>query len=77
MSGRLIAVIDWRAGSQLKDNARFREGKGKGSARQRSLVLWEDGTAELWRFSPAAAVRRLGGTIVQNKRGKAGTKQRG
>lgn len=74
MSRRLIAVIGWSAGSPLKENARFREKSG--SVSHRSLVLWEDGSGELQRFSVAAVVRRMGGTIARCRTRKAGTKER-
>jgi len=84
----VIAVIDWRSASQLKDNARFLDRAGisgkvrlrdgrSGSVKYRSLTLREDGSCELQRFSTAAVVRRLGGVIVRRTARKARMGQRG
>ena len=88
MSSRVVAVIDWRSASLLKDNARFleragiagksrlRDGRSK-LLKHRSLTLWEDGSCELQRFSTAAVVRRLGGVVVGRRARKARDEQRG
>jgi hypothetical protein len=76
MSRRVIAVIDWSSASLLKENLRFfqaAEDSGQvrprewrdGSAKFRSLTLWEDGSCELQRFSTTAVARRLGWSIVK------------
>jgi hypothetical protein len=88
VSSRVVAVIDWRSASLLKDNARFLEkagiaGKGRlrngrsKSLKHRSLTLREDGSCELQRFSTAAVARRLGGVVVGRTARKAKDEQRG
>lgn len=84
----MIAVLDWRAASPLKENAGFfaraaaagrvrpREWQA-GAAKYRSLTLREDGTCELQQFTTAAVVRRLGGEIVQRTARKVRMSQRG
>jgi hypothetical protein len=84
----VIAVIDWRAASLLKDNARLFERAGisgrdrprggrSNSVKYRSLTLREDGSCELQRFSTAAVARRLGGVVVGRTARKAKDDQRG
>jgi len=78
----VIAVVDWRAALQLKENQRFLErarADGRirpresrpGSTAYRSLTLREDGTCELQKFSTAAVARRLGGVIARSAARKA------
>lgn len=84
----MIAVIDWSSAAVLKENVRFfqragDEGKVRprewqaGSVKYRSLILWEDGSCELQRFSLAAVARRLSGGLVQRTARKVRMGQRG
>lgn len=75
MGRKLVAIIDWRAASSLKNNAALRE-RG-GGIKQRSLILWNDGSVELQRFSTAAVARRLGAVAAQVTRKGAETGRRG
>ena len=88
MSGRVIAVIDWRSAVTLKENQRFLERAGAdgrvrprewrtGAARYRSLTLREDGSCDLQRFSTAVVARRLSGENVRSRTRKAGMDRRG
>jgi hypothetical protein len=83
-----VAVLDWRAAVQLKENLRFierarAEGRVRprewraGAAKFRSLTLREDGSCELQRFSPAAVSRRLGGVIARRAGARKGKDERG
>jgi len=88
MKSRVIAVIDWSSSALLKKNARFfqrasdngqvrpREWQ-QGLVKYRSLTLWEDGSCELQRFSPAAVVRRLDWSIMRKTARKVRMGQRG
>jgi hypothetical protein len=88
VSNRVVAVIDWRSAALLKDNARFLERAGihggirlssgrSGTKKHRSLILREDGSCELQRFSTAAVARRMGGMIVRRAARKTKGGQRG
>ena len=84
MSGRIVAILDWKKAAPLKENALFMErrtGKGEvrprdwrtGSMRYRSLTVFRDGTCLLRKLSAAAVSRQLGGTArirIKEKRGK-------
>ena len=70
--GRVVAVIEWRHGGALRENARLLEraaaagrvrprGWRTRAARWRSLTLYEDGTCELDRATHRVAARRLEG----------------
>ncbi|MHB8834515.1 MAG: hypothetical protein ACYC9Y_02255 [Candidatus Methylomirabilia bacterium] len=87
-SRRVIAVIDWVSSSLLKENVRFFQaaanaGKVRprewrdGSANFRSLIMREDGSCELQRFSTAAVARRLGWSIVKRTARKVRMVRRG
>jgi hypothetical protein len=87
-SRRVIAVIDWDSSALLKENARFfqraseagivrpREWR-EGSAHYRSLMVCEDGSCELHRFSTAVVARRLGWSVERNAAEKMRMGQRG
>ena len=88
MGKRVVAVIDWHSAALLKDNARFLEragitgrirlGSGRsGTRKHRSLILREDGSCEVQRFSTVAVARRLGGVIVGRAARKTRNGQRG
>ncbi len=88
MGRRVIAVIDWGAAASLKENERFFQRAGaagsvrprewrEGAVNYRSLTLREDGSCELQRFTTAAVVRRLGGSIVRKTAPKVRMSQRG
>jgi hypothetical protein len=84
----LVAIVGWGAAALLKENVRFfqaaensgqvrpREWHG-GSTKFRSLVLREDGSCELQRFSPAATAKRLGWSIAKKTARKVRMGQRG
>ena len=88
MSKRVVAIFDWKAAAALKENVRFLSrvvaagkmaphDRGAGPANYRSLVLREDGSCELQRFSTAAVARRLGWSIVRKTARKVRMDQRG
>jgi hypothetical protein len=85
---RVIAVIDWGAAAALKENVRLMQRAGAddkirprawrdGSVKYRSLILREDGSCELQRFSTAAVTRRLSEEIVRSTARKVRMSQRG
>jgi hypothetical protein len=88
VGARLVAVIDWRAAARIKDNVRFLRQAGlagrvepkdgrSGTGGYRSLVLRDDGSCELQRFTAATVARRLGGAFAGRGAGKTKAGERG
>jgi hypothetical protein len=88
VGARVVAVIDWRAAARVKDSVRFLRQAGlagrvgpkdwrAGAGKYRSLVLRDDGSCELQRFTAATVARRLGGTLAKRGAGKAKAGERG
>jgi hypothetical protein len=88
VGARVVAVVDWRAAARSKDNVRFLRQAGQagrvkpkdwraGGGTYRSLVLRDDGSCELQRFTAATAARRLGGEFAPRGAAKAKAGERG
>ena len=72
MGTAVVAVVDWRAASGLKENVRFLERAQAaglvrprdwraGAAGYRSLTIRGDGSCELQRWSVTTVARRIAG----------------
>ncbi len=87
MGRRVVAVVGWLAAAALRANSQFLQQAEKsgrvrprdwrlGTERYRSLVLREDGSCELSRFTVATLARRLDRSVMGN-RAERGTRKRG